>query len=357
MEGLRGFAVGLVFLVHFCALLAPMLAPGDQTLSVALLVGQMGNAGVDLFFVLSGYLIYGSLIGRPQSFVTFMGRRLRRVYPTFTVVFLAYVALSLLVPSESKLPGGPGASTLYLLANYLLLPGIFPIKAMITVAWSLSYEMFFYLIMPIAITGLSLRTWSSEARCWLLLAVAALGTAAFVVFGGPIRLVVFVSGMLLFERMKRPGGSVPSSATGAVLLVLGLCTVLLPLEGRASDVRDVVVLGTTFYVLSLVCFSRPNEWLARVFAWTPLRWLGNMSYSYYLIHGLALKALFAVLGKLLPDYQPGFAAALGFLVLALLLTLVPAALLFIIVERPFSLDEKPRFAGPAQLPATASYKR
>src|SRR5262244_2354960 len=68
MEGLRGFAVFLVFLVHYVTLIDPWIASASSLASFARALHSIGNAGVDLFFVLSGYLIYGSLISRYQPF-------------------------------------------------------------------------------------------------------------------------------------------------------------------------------------------------------------------------------------------------------------------------------------------------
>lgn len=134
MEGLRGFAVALVFLVHYISHAKAWLSkhPFQGELSSAL--HTVGNTGVDLFFVLSGYLIYGSLMPRGQSFSHFLLRRLERLYPAFTAVFVAYVVLSLVFPEENKIPPAHRDAAVYLLQNFLLLPGIFPIEPLITVA-------------------------------------------------------------------------------------------------------------------------------------------------------------------------------------------------------------------------------
>src|SRR4051812_34313388 len=87
MEGLRGLAVSLVFLVHYVALVRPWIEGNESLIAVSAGLHSIGSTGVDLFFVLSGYLIYGSLIGRPQLFLQFIRRRAERLYPAFTAVF------------------------------------------------------------------------------------------------------------------------------------------------------------------------------------------------------------------------------------------------------------------------------
>ena len=62
MEGLRGFAVFLVFLVHYATLISPWIAQPSALFNVATALHTIGNAGVDLFFVLSGYLDRKSVV-------------------------------------------------------------------------------------------------------------------------------------------------------------------------------------------------------------------------------------------------------------------------------------------------------
>ena len=104
MEGLRGFAVLLVFLTHYAGMVEPWIAGSTETVRIASGLRHVGHAGVDLFFVLSGYLIYGSLMKRAQPFIGFMRRRVARIYPAFIVVFIAYVLMSFAFPSESRIP-------------------------------------------------------------------------------------------------------------------------------------------------------------------------------------------------------------------------------------------------------------
>jgi peptidoglycan/LPS O-acetylase OafA/YrhL len=350
MEGLRGFAVLLVFLVHYETLLEPWIAGSAGLVAFADSLHVIGNCGVDLFFLLSGYLIYGSLLSRHQPFLRFFARRLQRIYPAFTVVFAVYVVLSLVMPSESKIPEDGAA--LYLLANYLLLPGLLPIQAMITVAWSLSYEMFYYLALPAIVVCLKLRDRTVNWRLTLFLVTAAAFSVYTALNGGPIRLIMFISGIALYEAIKNSEARA-SSAAGAIALVVGLACMLLPLADPAGETLKIVVLFVTFFVLGLACFRTPHAWLPAAFSWTPLRWLGNMSYSYYLLHGLTLKAGFLVLAWVLPP--TGEQWALHWLLLApmLALTLVSSAVLFIVVERPFSLTSQ----SPSQLPLLARARR
>jgi peptidoglycan/LPS O-acetylase OafA/YrhL len=73
--------------------------------------------------------------------------------------------------------------------------------------------------------------------------------------------------------------------------------------------------------------------------WAPARALGNISYSYYLIHGLTLKAAFMIVGAV---YPPHVATPLFWVLLLPMFaaTIVPAFCLFTLVERPFSIERE-----------------
>lgn len=351
MEGLRGLAVFLVFLVHYVSLIEPWTVPESQVLALASALHRIGNCGVDLFFVLSGFLIYGSLLVRKQQYARFMLRRIERIYPTFTVVFLIYVLLSFVFPSEKRIPADFAQGVLYLVENFLLLPGLFPITPIITVAWSLSYEMFYYLAIPFVIATAGLRERTPLWRICFFLLLSGLLVAYCAAHGGHIRLIMFVSGIVLFEVMHfgdhppRPSGYV-----GLTALILGLFATLLAVSGSVGSAIKVGILFVTFFVLCLTCFQSPSGWLAHSFCWTPMRYLGNMSYSYYLIHGLALKVAFLVLSKLLPATTFGSWFFWAMLPVMFVVTLLAAAGLFLLIERPFSLSASKDRRGTRNAP-------
>jgi exopolysaccharide production protein ExoZ len=233
-----------------------------------------------------------------------------------------------------------------------MLPGLFPIQPMIKVAWSLSYEMFCYLLLPVMVVLLRLNERTLRWRLMLFVSIAAALSAYTVLNGGPIRLIMFISGMVLFEVVRNTELRAPSSM-GAIALILGLAGMLWPLPDPAGETFKVLLLFATFLVFGLACFRSPHAWLPAAFSWTPLRWLGNMSYSYYLLHGLVLKGGFMALSRLFPP--TGDDPALHWLLLLpmMALTLIPSAALFLLVERPFSLAPA---VGPAvpQVPGAAS---
>ena len=335
MEGIRGFAVFLVFVVHYVTLVQPWISTDSVTYTIAAQMRSIGNIGVDLFFVLSGYLIYGMLIKKDKPFGAYLFRRIQRIYPTFTSVFLVYLVLSAIFPSDSKIPSG-WYGAVFVLQNFLLLPGLFDVRPIITVAWSLSYEFFYYLLIPLLIAALKLRVWQPRDRIvfFVVLSVVAFGYSA-AYGGGHIRLLMFVSGIILYE-VSSGRATTKLPPIGLPALVVAIVGVIVMNETDFVGWWKFLSLYVLFFLFCLDCFVSPGL-ASRMFSFTPMRWLGNMSYSYYLIHGLALKFVFLLFEKIYPAQQSNVMLFWWLLPLAFALTLIPSTLLFIWVEKPYSL--------------------
>ncbi len=204
LEGLRGLAVTLVFFVHLELVTAPYTPAGSLTETLSVGFQNAGSVGVDIFYALSGYLIYGGLIQKEQAFRPYMARRVQRIYPTFLFILGLYVILSFAVPSESKLGPNPLAWPLVIGFNALLLPGVFPGERMITVAGTLSFEMLFYLTVPWVITRFGLRGRTGEQRVSFWIRAGALIALFVLPVNSPHqRIMMFVAGIFLWEYMDR----------------------------------------------------------------------------------------------------------------------------------------------------------
>jgi peptidoglycan/LPS O-acetylase OafA/YrhL len=368
MEGIRGLAVLLVFCVHFDSLFRSRLPGQSPLVQVSGAGGIIGQSGVDLFFVLSGYLIYGKLIGKRVRYPGFLLRRVQRIHPAFLCVVALYLLLHWTVLPIPRFPQGALPGIAYVLENIALLPGLFDIQPLFTVAWSLSYELFFYATIPAVIWCTGMRHWSGRARCVFFLASAAVYSVLHLEAGawmvprlplapaGHPRLLMFVAGILIFEGLSRRGPiHLPPRGewASAIVFVLGFCAyAALSLNGwlamhARTALCQVLVLFVCIPGFLIYCFAYPG-FLQRCFQWTPLRWLGNMSYSYYLLHGLALLGLNSACRYLAPAGSSTWLWA-GLLLLSIPVTLAPSALLFLAVEKPFSLRPA---AGRSRVDAT-----
>ena len=215
---------------------------------------------------------------------------------------------------------------------------------MVTVAWSLSYELFYYLALPLIIGVFVLRRRTPAQRIVFFLSVAIIGAVYCGLNGGPVRLLMFIAGILLYEVISNKLIPAPTSGLAIAALTAGLLCLLLPIQGAPGYTTKTVVLFACFFVLCLTCFTAPQARITKAFTWAPVRWLGNMSYSYYLLHGLTLKAIFMVMHSLIHSPDNGFALTVAVMPAAFAITLLSSAALFIFIERPFSIMQKPRKA-------------
>jgi len=197
--------------VHYHFSLGVQLASPSVSRSLSTTLQVIGHPGVDLFFLLSGYLIHSAVQSRNFRFTRFLGKRIRRLYPVFIFLFVVYLVLSVVVPERSKLHGSVLSQALYLIASFLFLPGLFDITPFIYVAWSLSYEAAYCLGSPAAFWIFRLRQKGVARRVLVVLSLAVLYLALhhslrdFRIealnlrpFAHP-RLVLFAGGVLLFE--------------------------------------------------------------------------------------------------------------------------------------------------------------
>jgi len=343
MEGMRGLAVFLVFVVHYNALVTPWLTANTNKL--AEVTSSIGILGVDLFFVLSGFLIYGSIMGRSKfHFLPYAARRIQRIYPTFLALLAIYLVLSLIAPDQSKLPQGLSQASFYFVQNILLLPGMFPIQPIITVAWSLSFELFFYLFIPVAIFGLQLKRWSANQRIlfWTILAFAYLAFCHLPQFRYSLdhkaHLIMFVSGILLFEFHSIDKDYVIRGGTTALLIAFTIYGLNPTYAYKITGFDNTFCLAAIFVLFIIACLSAFNP-QSRSYQWlslTPIRWLGNMSYSYYLTHSLALKFCFIAYARM---FSTDIGSTIYYILIipSFIVTLIASYIVYYIVERRFSL--------------------
>jgi len=361
MEGLRGVAILMVLLVHHAFQFRGWTEGGSWTAGYAVVAHSIGQAGVDLFFAISGYLVYSLALkwrGTPAGFI---GRRLRRIYPPFLAAMAVYVALLLAVPGWAKWP--EGGAFWFVVRSLLLLPGVFGIEPVMTVAWSLSYELAFYLALPLLTAGLGMAKWPRRGRIAAICAAAGAYCAASIIwFPGRLegipyelwnrpRFLLFAAGMLAWERLDagRMGSRRGWPQACAALFMGCALAACHPLSNPAyqqpwpSLVR-VVLLGAASFGLMQAAFGGQG-WLSRALSWSPLRYLGNCSYSFYLVHSLGVHATVVAAQRWMPAAQwgeAGFWAALPLTLAAASAVTLP---LFLFIERPFSLRRPALKAG------------
>jgi len=312
VEGLRGIAIVLVLLFH-----AALPIPG-------------GFIGVDVFFVISGFLITGMLLREVMRSGTialdrFFARRIRRLLPAALMVVAVTLPLTylLMAPLDRAQAMNDGVSAVLSVSNirfalaegdyFSAVNGPSPFLHF----WSLSLEEQFYLFWPLLLLAVArhgrVRLRAALALGFLLVAslVASMllteMSAAWAFYSLPTRAWQFAAGGLLAIGLGFVG-RIPS----AVLSVAGwvgvglLVGCALLLDGSLPYPGAVAIVPTAAAVLLIA--SGERRWgPGRLLATTPLRFLGRISYSLYLWHWPILVLPAAVLGAAL---EPTTAVAL-----------------------------------------------
>lgn len=357
LDGLRGIAILLVLGFHYFN--NSETTSFSQFFSRIGIPFRMGWSGVDLFFVLSGFLIGGILLdarGAHDYFQTFYLRRLFRIVP----VYYLWVSLCVLVTLSGGgwlahyLPNDPAALK-RLPFNYLFLQNFYSMPHgslawyWLTVAWSLGVEEQFYLIAPPLIRFLSLEKLKSILLATIVLA-PLLRTALFLSWsaGGhvmyswmPFRadsLAIGVLAALLWREGKIQEWYVRHRTISYLILVTLLAPLLLLLKWPFGPFAfGMGFVGYTWLALLsaallLLCLLEFDGLWSHFLRWRFLREMGRLSYCIYLIHLLILGLTQAILMRAYPKPSPLLAATA--ILLAFLQTFVLAELSWRYLEHP-----------------------
>jgi peptidoglycan/LPS O-acetylase OafA/YrhL len=191
LDGVRGIAILLVLVHHFT-----VFAPAGRFEAALASVALLGWSGVDLFFVLSGFLITGILIdarGSNRYFSSFYARRSLRIFPLyFLMVFLSFAvlpqfpSLNLLLVGPTDVPQWPYWTYL---VNFAIAERNQFLHGVLDIAWSLAIEEQFYLVWAVVVWGLAPR-WLGPLCAFIVLLAPALRILA--VGGGTEPISVYV---------------------------------------------------------------------------------------------------------------------------------------------------------------------
>lgn len=355
LTGLRGLAALWVVLYHYCSLYLPAL--NAEWLGGLL---SRGYLAVDLFFLLSGFVLAHVYTDAAENkgfafFRAFMRARVARIYPLHLFVLALFVAMALAVRGVHYVHDGDyyplplyGPRSLEaIVANVFMLQGLqasalswnYP-------AWSISVEFAAYLLFPLFVGVL----WRLSGRSLLVAALAALTAVwalAYVTGGdmnqwdGPTALwrclPQFFLGCICYRVYRQ--GLIDTRAWGGFVFAATLLMLYF-------DYRDAVVV-TLFPLIILSAVSARGA-SGRILNARPVVWLGEISFSVYLVHGLVQHATTHALNALDLD-QTEFSVGHSWLALSLMLltVFVVSIASYRFFERPMRrwLNERPKTVG------------
>lgn len=347
LDGVRGIAILLVLMFH-------SLLVQEDSLPAAPIYAVAGSGwvGVNLFFVLSGFLITGILLDtqkRRHSLRNFYARRALRILPLY---YTALVLFFYVLPREPfpELAWHDDRQILYwtYLQNWAIAAlGSWPPVPNLNHLWSLNIEEQFYLVWPLAVFGLGRRR-----LLWLCgLAIAGcLGLRIFLLLQGTPWISVYVN---TFARMDdlAVGAAVACLARGprglaplvpAARILGGACllylTTTIVMHGSLVlwDHRTVTIgfsvasLAFGCGLVTILCVS-PQSIANRLLSSAPLRTFGKYSYALYVFH----LPIVVLLQSTIRIDMPGSVPYLMFLFAVTVLSLLVSLVSWYVIELPF----------------------
>lgn len=366
LDGLRGLAVLLVYLFHY----GGGLSSPHAALKVFGYATQASWVGVELFFVLSGFLITGlcwECRNQPGAFSAFLARRAWRIVPLYLLALLAAFLVSV--------PGGrDNAATLPALLVYLTflqnVPTLvstalqFPSSLPLYHLWTVAVEVQFYLVWPLLLRTARTR----RTALWICAGTFACSCL--------FRAVAFPAHAFTSTRSPTVDWS-PFLLTRAGALALGGGLALLQPQELATAVRryavplltsSVLVFGVTGWAQGGLLLSHPAQFTfalpasevacaallglalqpgfwRTVLSHASLRWLGRISYGFYVFH-ILLEPLFDQIGASVAHASAGSVYIAVRFLAAFPISAAAAWLSFRCLEQPLLS----RCAGPGALP-------
>lgn len=330
-DGLRGFAILAVMGYHFpFNLLAH------------------GHVGVDLFFVLSGFLITSLLLEEIQtggrvSFGKFYARRALRLFPALWLMLIASVVLMYFADGVEVNYRSVWYALLYA-TNWVVALGLDHVPSPVMLTWSLAIEEQFYILWPVALALLvrfKVRKNAMLTIIGLAIAFVCINRSHLVTTAASIDRIAHASdtrvdGLLFgcFVAIWLAAGlPVPRAVLKAVTALLGIIF-LLYMSGTIAPYGIGLTLANLFFgaSITLMVSSAGSNWAMRIIEHRSIVWIGKLSYSLYLWHIFA----YYLVARLAMPALVAFTASI-------VLSFTFASISYYLIERPF-LRIKRRFS-------------
>jgi peptidoglycan/LPS O-acetylase OafA/YrhL len=307
LDGLRGVAILLVLLVHTCSEVPT--APGASVLDLLRRACSLGYAGVDLFFVLSGYLIGGILLDHrasPRLLPAFYARRFFRIVPLYGLLLASYFAARA-IPSLGQVNYGtyfwstvPTWSFFVFGQNIAMAWQRDISPYWLGVTWSLAVEEQFYLLMPLVVHQFAPRHLARVCLAALVFAPALRFIALQYAHNGLAAgclLPMHPDGLLAgvwcaclvrdpaaVAALRRRGGALPAVIVALGAAFIGASFLNLPADSTPIATIGYALFAVLFAAMLLQVVLHSDGWAARLMSGRTLAVVGVTSYFTYLFH-------------------------------------------------------------------------
>ena len=326
-------AVAALFVVVFhCGLEMSRIA--DVTGQAIVFDHGRWNAGVSLFFAISGFIMVVTCrdgFGRPGEALAFLQRRLVRIAPIYWLLTVAVIVLYSAAPDLMRVPP---SDPLAMPLSFLFWPFARPdgeVRPLVTPGWTLNLEVYFYAIFACGLlfrraAGLALIA-ATIAGVTCLRMAGAFSTVALNFWGDPI-VLGFLFGMAI-GCLHDSGWRVPLPAAAA-LVIAGF--VLASTGGARSLPEDALLarLSTIIPAALILAGATLGPQVERTSLSKPFILLGDASYSLYLVHEFGLRPLRLIWSRIVGDALPLWT----FLIAGLALSVTMGLVCYYCVEVP-----------------------
>lgn len=350
LDGLRAYAVGLVLLAHL-----PAIQGFDPSFAVKTIASGMraGYLGVDIFFVLSGFLVTSILLEDRRrnrySFARFYAKRTLRIFPIF-YLSVVFCTLAFAMPRAEIISNALYVSNYY----YAFEDSPSPLRH----TWSLSVEEQFYILWPLVLFLIPIRRIGSV----LLVAIPAVVLMSlvaayflvgeehfgqFVTRGVMFRILSLGAGGILAFYVSKLQTAQIGMIVGAGLIGLAGHVISLFLDTYARSMLGLFsmsLLAISIFCIAYVGHERRHGWARILLESRPVVYLGRISYGIYLYHFIILYILDAR-----GSDNPEGVSLVTWLTFIILAIAVPA-LSFRFIESPL-LEIKERLNRKSEEPA------
>lgn len=293
LDGLRGVAALLVVAYHY--LFVQVYVEVGATLYYLKAPLKFAWSGVDLFFVLSGFLITTILIrakDSPNYFATFYARRISRIFPLYFLVLGLFLLARLWLPSTNALTAHPAPLWTYPLfvQNIAFWLAGSSGAQWLTPTWSLAVEEQFYLFVPLIVLWLRPRPAVAVLAALTIMApvLRHLYPSSTAFMMTPFRTDSLLVGSLLAYGMQNARFvSLCRDHIRTLHLVLAILTLGVPvmmLRRQWFEPLDFTWLSALYAMLILIVQISPNGRLATLLSGRILLWFGATSYAIYMFH-------------------------------------------------------------------------
>jgi exopolysaccharide production protein ExoZ len=297
-----------------------------------------GETGVDIFFVLSGFLMWTTTVGKKVSAASFILKRLLRIVPLYWMLTIIAGVAAVIAPHLLR-------NTVYETSHFISSLAFFPqlnpayinsadetlrITPLLVPGWTLNYEMFFYLIFAIALF------FTQSLRLFIIAFLMAAVALFSLISDSTIPALVFYSNIIISEFLMGIGVAIIVKRLWLVkvrwaLLTIFIATAMIFLGNyKGLELNRAIIAGipAAFIIYSLCCI----EILTKPKKLTYMHLIGDASYSIYLTHVFTLVICRIIFQHFYKTHN--FKIELIFVALCLISSLITGVTVYFLYEKP-----------------------